>query len=809
MSLNDDRFKRLSSSITKFSIVLEEQQTTLSALNAGQLNHVLHDLDELLDRSQRLTLKLQSQSKFTKLRNTTENKRAVEALRLEIEEARITVIVGFSPRSRLAEQSTAASPNLGNSVSRSDDGCEICGRSFFCPSFTFSEISSFTCITHVYRVCTTCWSQYFKRMIRIEKTVKIGCPGFDCSKDLSAGQIQQFTDESTYIAWKRLRDAQSKSHRSSTLSAPSRSGAELAPAQVVATASNSKAEAPGLCDKCAQMKVSFISLGSKTTIKCPIVECKAILSRDDIKRLASDFAYAKWKQLVEINARNRTYECALHSPYICTDCWNYYLGIEITALGRTDVKCPIVKCRITLSGRDMKSNSHGQLGHGTNEDTSIFTPSSLPSSAGRPRRLVFGGTHTLALTEKGLYVAGNNAKGQLGLAAASTPRADTQDEQTRLRFELLPLDLLLEALDEVQRKAEGWYIADVAATWETSFVVLRRGQQGKSNDALLTFGANDWDEWANGVGNEVDGKKKRIGRISFDHLVQEDERVRIRRLEAGPRHVVAELQLVSPTTNCSRTSLVGWGASRHGQLGFSETSQHPRTISIPSVLALPPPFAYDAGGSSLILDFAVGRDHTAIFLASTRSSSPTLILLGSSKQGQLGAPSSHPSNSPSCNSLGILNEDYGLINLDGTPLPPPMRLQASWSGTYIYAPSPSPLRILAFGSNTHSQLALPSSTLRSSSKITSILIPTLTGTKTLSTGSEHVLLLITGEVFAWGWNEHGNLGDGSLVDGETAKMVWSEEGAVVGGARGRASAVWGGNATSWVWVEEGEELSVD
>lgn len=435
------------------------------------------------------------------------------------------------------------------------------------------------------------------------------------------------------------------------------------------------------------------------------------------------------------------------------------------------------------------SNSHGQLGHDTTDDTAHFTPTSYTGA--RPRQLAFGGTHTLALASDGsLYAAGNNTKGQLGLPAAATPH-----ENLRTRFELLPLELLLETLGDAELRAVEWEVRGIAAAWETSYVYLgSRDRRKYRDDLLLVMGGNDWDEWANGAG---DSQRRRIGKITFDHLRRtDDERIHIKSLKAGPRHVLALLELGSASDSSSRSTLVGWGAARHGQLGLHDGPKAPRTISLPSVVTLPPSFEHSA-----IVDFAIGRDHTVLLLsASSASGSPTLVLLGSSKQGQIGSPSSHPASSPSCN----------IIDLDSllsfSTYQCSIRIFTTWSSTFILTDS----SLISFGSNSHSQLARPSSDLRHSSEVLSITLShsnsSVTASCALSAGSEHGLLLSStsdgAEIYAWGWNEHGNLGTGDLKDGEEPQMVWKAAGAVAGPGRRTPREVWAGCATSWVWLDD-------
>ena len=323
------------------------------------------------------------------------------------------------------------------------------------------------------------------------------------------------------------------------------------------------------------------------------------------------------------------------------------------------------------------SNSHGQLGQGNLNDTAIFSPVTFKGPHERVVDLVFGGTHTLALckgeTISTLFGAGSNARGQLGPGSS----------ENRLEFSEITLESLLRCLrieEESEIKNGGYRIEGIAAAWETSYVHLR-GPEGKG-DVLLSMGANDWGE----LGCAVEGNRHVVDIVDFSSLHSSTEVMRIATIAAGPRHIVVQLEIIDAGQSITR-KIVGWGASRHRQLG-STTHPSPRTTTLISLIPLP-------CSTNSLAQISVGRDHTAIkFLI---------------------------------------------------PLPPHQ------------------------------------------------------GITKLACGSEHALVLLKRnegmEAWAWGWNEHGNLGDGSLVDIEIPKRVASSD-------VGRVVDVWGGNATSWILLDD-------
>lgn len=381
------------------------------------------------------------------------------------------------------------------------------------------------------------------------------------------------------------------------------------------------------------------------------------------------------------------------------------------------------------------SNSHGQLGLGDTLDRHSFA--AVPSLPSAPASLALGANHSLALLPDGqLYTSGSNTRGQLGPAAPSTT------------FAHLPLELILGALVDPDRanlgSAGAWVVTGVAAAWETSFVHLRSRNADRA-DALVSMGANDWGEAGTAT------PTGQVNLVSFSHLLPRPTTLfKISYLAASPRHVLVSLDLPSESL------VVGWGAARHGQLG----SVSARTIPLPTHIPLPL--------STTILQLALGRDHSAL-LVRTADSPPSTLLLGSNKHGQTSLPSA------------------GTTSV--------VQIGCTWSGTYLLDASLT--RVVCAGSNTHGQLA--ASTSPSCSSCTISLPPHRTVTR-LVCGSEHVLALCDApagpEVWAWGWNEHGNLGDATVEDARELKRVWPPTGAEE--THGPVVDLWAGNATSWI-----------
>ncbi|GAA5858735.1 hypothetical protein JCM8547_004964 [Rhodosporidiobolus lusitaniae] len=404
------------------------------------------------------------------------------------------------------------------------------------------------------------------------------------------------------------------------------------------------------------------------------------------------------------------------------------------------------------------SNSHHQLAHPADHDLVHFAQLPFPSAALAPLDIVAGASHSLLLAEdeaaqQTVYGAGSSSRGQL------PPLSSTSSLRTS--FTPLSLDELLGPLSFDTNR---YTPIAVAACWETSFILLRPSSPFSSSsssyaagsDVLISLGANDWGE--RGLGSpSLTPLEATI--VRFNHLFQAGEEVvQVEKIKAGPRHVLALLSIYASssapstsTTPPARKVLVGWGASRHGQLGSSSPSsgKPPRSTVVPSPVTLPYDYA-----SSDIVDFACGKDHSAILLRVLDGES-RLVLLGLSKHGQLGPVVLSPPSgeqdkgegkapAPSSNVLSAF-ELLGAAAACG-PLPPLSHkrteyaisaISCTWNGTYaILSPSsrhtspssptlepvscsspPSPDILLSFGLNSHGQLG--SSSPLSHSSLTS------------------------------------------------------------------------------------------
>ncbi|KAG8732192.1 hypothetical protein FRC11_000078, partial [Ceratobasidium sp. 423] len=402
------------------------------------------------------------------------------------------------------------------------------------------------------------------------------------------------------------------------------------------------------------------------------------------------------------------------------------------------------------------SNARGQLASADTEDQHQFSvcnflstssSSELPSGTTRVLDLVCGSNHTLLLLDRGsdaeLWGCGDSSRGQL-LALGST-----------LVFQHLSFDPARYGLD-------GYKITGIAACWETSFVILTPPSTQSSefkhspakSDVVISFGANDFGDRGGPARAAGDVTVVDFRDVSVPGIVS----ARVRSIATGPHHVVFLLEDKDEPISV----VVGWGASRHGQLGTStptlatsapkSKSKRPtrpgpvQTIDKPTIIA-----TYEDRPVRL----AAGSQHTLILHQSGK-----ITKLGSSRRGQLEIPDR------------IFKAPY---------------IGCTWSASFVASDDG---QVEACGSSNHGQLGRGAN---SSAEFAPVLLPG--GASQLACGSEHALVVIGEEVWAWGWNEHGNLGVGHNEDSPKPVRVWPPTGDPI---RGKVVRVWAGCGTSWI-----------
>lgn len=375
------------------------------------------------------------------------------------------------------------------------------------------------------------------------------------------------------------------------------------------------------------------------------------------------------------------------------------------------------------------SNAHGQLSNGSVEDSHSFARCSFVETVElddcKILNIACGANHTLLLLEHRrtgqteLLGSGDGAAGQLG------------SEGSSLIFKPI-------------RLPQEYCCRLISAAWQTSYVVL--SCKGKA-DLLISMGADDFGDLGTG---RVKNKEQGFHYVKFDHLFGEPcPVISVESLSSGPRHVIATLNAVfaDGSTQCLT---VGWGASRHGQLGQIDSS----IVSAPRIVS-------HVDG---ITSAALGSQHTVLLHASGR-----VLGMGSNRKGQLqGIQRAHDVRDVCC----------------------------TWNGTYTVLDDHN---VTATGSNNKGQLGRPITDSLEPGPVQFPFVPKTRRLIRIACGSEHILVLFllhetsAKEVWGWGWNEHGNMGTGSIDDVVVPVRIWPQDNDAY-----EAVNVWAGAGTSWI-----------
>lgn len=426
------------------------------------------------------------------------------------------------------------------------------------------------------------------------------------------------------------------------------------------------------------------------------------------------------------------------------------------------------------------SNAKGQLGIGSYDDAHTFTPcqfagcepNQLPDLTSRVTHIACGANHTVLLLEHldgstTLWGTGDGRRGQLG----PEYHREEPDPAPWTVFHKLVVPPLSASESYASR---GYTYKHIAAAWETTYVVLARPG---SSDVVLSMGSNEFGALGVGEGADASGSVRTAGArvVGFDHVFPVDSgcdaqprTTCVRSLYAGPRHAVAQLVMVSAdgSSSCPHTALVGWGASRHGQLGQNGGV---RFIARPT--RLPINIHEDP-----VVSCALGNQHTVILHESGRISA-----LGSNKQGQI----------PSLGSRKRI-----------------CRLGCTWNGTYMQTIDGNRHVLFSTGNDAQGQLGRGYAVESTSTVDTTVGLPVDRAISSFVCGSEHVLAAMSGSsqegisVVGWGWNEHGNMGLGSLGNVTIPTQLWPREDIEAHDKYPqRVIGIWAGCATSWLLVE--------
>jgi protein ATS1 len=452
------------------------------------------------------------------------------------------------------------------------------------------------------------------------------------------------------------------------------------------------------------------------------------------------------------------------------------------------------------------SNAHGQLANEALDDSHTFQPCLFAIDSGSSHQnylpgdrvvsMASGANHTILLLERHpegqkrereLWGCGDGRKGQLGPGHA----VGGSECHGSSVFRRIDKDIL----DAAGVDGEKHGIHAIAASWESTYLIVRPRHETLRNasDIVLSMGNNDYGDLGVGVSPAELRMSRNPRRVALEEVLntscqEAPSRFQIIALAAGPHQVVATVRLCFQLGGAD--VLIGWGASRQGQLGMSAQPQtpakHHSTSSSP--ITSSPRLIPANDNADPVASFALGNHHTVLLHRSGRVAG-----LGSNKKGQLAG----------------LREELEVKDV-----------RCTWNGTYFIlgdgdlrhrSTKPAEWEIRAIGSHDKGQLGYDPVAPPSPSGSRVVQFPFNDTTHRLvdiACGSEHVLALFAQvgndgasgledtEVWGWGWNEHGNLGLGHTADAHLPTMIWPRSGE--GPADGQVLGIWVGCGTSWI-----------
>ena len=284
--------------------------------------------------------------------------------------------------------------------------------------------------------------------------------------------------------------------------------------------------------------------------------------------------------------------------------------------------------------------------------------------------------------------------------------------------------------------------------------------------------------------------------------------------------------------------VISMGSNEYGDLGIGGSQlEHPFNI-----VHLEHLFRDTSKRDRLIVNsLTVGQRHVILdlqVLFSDKSSYEQVIVgWGTSRQGQLGAPSSSTQRPPPfvpapkiiplprqldpvvTVALGFQHSVFlhasGHVTSLGSDKKGQLQIvsniddikdiKCTWNGTYRVVRDGSGWSIISSGSNSHGQLGYQGPSVSTRRVIFPSTVNAADTFVQIACGTEHVIALIsplnsqnpagpTSQVWGWGWNEHGNLGLGATEDVKVPVHIWPlglKESVHVSG-------IWAGCGTSWI-----------
>ena len=394
--------------------------------------------------------------------------------------------------------------------------------------------------------------------------------------------------------------------------------------------------------------------------------------------------------------------------------------LEAEALHQVSPRSPLVSTTLVENGWVCGGNDHGQLGVGGTARQVDPTPlSSL-----RWKAVSLGGKHSAGVGDGGeVYTWGVNDQGQLG--APGGPRAGQWDVPRRV--ELL----------------YGWDVQGVACGDNHTVAI--------TNHDVITWGANDTGQCGHGERAETDWVKPRSLKLLHGQMVTQ--------VVCGANHTMC----------VTATSLVyAWGENSRGQLGLGDVRNRRSPALVNGLWALP------------VRQLAAGESHSAAL-----TSNGFLFTWGDASQGQLGLPlSTEEANTAQLGRSASerrrisrrVNQRFVQTMLDmGIPeeqaelaLMETGNVGVEVAAEWLFSVPPDVLLSHLSGeadtaeSPTASLDATPINSLRETGVVNIPRRVPLQKVRSMAVGANHTLACTDDDVYSWGCNSHGQLGNGAV-----------------------------------------------
>ncbi|CAK9805685.1 Secretion-regulating guanine nucleotide exchange factor [Anthophora quadrimaculata] len=225
------------------------------------------------------------------------------------------------------------------------------------------------------------------------------------------------------------------------------------------------------------------------------------------------------------------------------------------------------------------------------------------------------------------------------------------------------------------------------------------------------------------------------------------------RVSIGLRHIALVTE--------DRKILVA-GAGNKGQLGLSSSENEKCLNAVYTFTEVPTLINVD--------DVSCGQHHTIVV-----TKDRNLYAFGDNKHGQLGLDTD------------TISKTSSPIKLSNFQSQLPIKIHSGWS--HVIALNDG--QIFCWGRNTYGQLGIAD--LQRPASWKAVRIKNLSKIQQISVGSEHnVALTENGKLLCWGWNEHGNCGNGHKTDvqfPEQLSLSYDYTGILVGSGAGHSFAV--------------------